>query len=72
MLARSNEKNNARPPGHLMLIYVFYKLLLILGDYILLGRFKLRNEVLDDLGIYADFTGCIYDGELILYDTHEC
>ena len=55
-----------------MLISVFYKLLLILGDSILLGRFKLRNEVLDDLGIYADFTGCIYDGELILYDTHEC
>ena len=40
-----------------MLIVVFYRLIIIIGFYILLGGFKLGHEVLVMLGVDATFDG---------------
>ena len=50
-MARDKIKNNARPPGYLMLIAIFNQILLVLGYSIMLGWFKLEDEVLGVLGV---------------------
>ena len=50
----------------MMLVAVFYQLLLIIGYPILLGRFKLGNEVLDLSRLGAIFIGHGMDGDFIL------
>ena len=54
-----------------MLIAVFYQLLLVIGYPILLGGFKLGDEVLDQSGLGAIFLGHGADGDLILDNIHE-
>ena len=54
-----------------LLYSVFYQLTLILGDYILLGRFKLGDEALDISGVYAKFSEFRSDGDFIFYDRRE-
>ena len=50
---------------------VLYKLLLFLGDSILLGRFKLGNEIIDMSGVVANFSRYRSDRYFILDDCHE-
>ena len=59
------------PPQNLMLISFFYQLLMFIGDRILLGGFKLGDEVLDlsVLGVILIEHGT--DGDFILYGRHE-
>ena len=59
------------PPQNLMLISFFYQLLMFIGDRILLGGFKLGDEVLDlsVLGVILIEHGT--DGDFILYVRHE-
>ena len=45
------------PQRNMVLIYVFYQILLIIGESILLGRLKLGDEVLDVSGGDTIFTG---------------
>ena len=54
-----------------MLIYIFYQIVLILGESVLLGGFELGDEVLDVYGVDAKDLECISDEDLILYDRHE-
>ena len=54
-----------------MLIAIFYKFIMIIGDYVLLGGIELGYEVLDIPGVDAKFSGCISDGEFILDGRHE-
>ena len=54
-----------------MLIYIFYKLLLFLGDPILLGGFKLGYEVLDLFGVDVKDSACRADRDFILDDGYE-
>ena len=56
---------------NMMLISVFYQLLLVIGDPILLSGFKMGDEVLDQLVLGAIFIGNGTDGDFILYDSHE-
>ena len=55
---------------NLMIIAVLYQLLLVIGCPILLGGFKLGDEVLDQWGLGAIFIGHGMDGYFILYDSH--
>ena len=55
-----------------MLIYVFYQILLFIGDPILLGIFKFVEYILDPSGLGAVFIGHSTDGDFILDDRHEC
>ena len=55
-----------------MLISVFYQLLLIIVDSILLLRFKLVDDFLDISGVDAKISGYQYDEESILDVIHEC
>ena len=54
-----------------MLISVLYQILLFVGYPILLGGFKLGDEVLDLSGLGAIFIGHGADGDFILDDSHE-
>ena len=53
------------PPQNMMVIAVFYHIPLFKGYTILLGGFKLRNEVLDLSVLEAIFIGHSMDGDLI-------
>ena len=50
-----------------MLIYIFYQMILILEDSVLLGGFELVYEVLDYYGVYETFLQCRSDEDLILH-----
>ena len=54
-----------------MLIAVLYQILMFIGGYILLGRFKIGDEFPDLLIVDAKFSGCRADGDFILDDGHE-
>ena len=54
-----------------MLIAVFYQLLLVIGNHILLEGFKMGDEVLDQSGLVDIFVGHGVDGDFILDDIHE-
>ena len=60
------------PPHNLMPVTVFNQFLLVVGDTILLGGFKMGDKVLDQSGLGAIFLGHGVDGDFILYDSHEC
>ena len=49
-----------------MLIFVFCQILLIIGDYILLVRFELGDDLLDITGVDAKISRYQYDEEFIL------
>ena len=38
-----------------MLIYIFYQIIMIIGEYVLLGGFKIGDEVLDVHGVDAKY-----------------
>ena len=59
------------PLRNLILIAVFYQILLVIGDPILLDGFKMGDEVLDQSGLQAIFVGNGVDGYFILDDRHE-
>ena len=58
-------------PGNMIRKTVFYQILMILGDSVLLGGFKLGDEILYLLGLDTNFFRCISNGDLILDDGHE-
>ena len=60
------------PPVNIIRIYVFYHTIMLLGYSILLGGFKLGDEVLDMLVLNAKFSRFVYDGDFILDGGHEC
>ena len=45
---------------------------MFLGDYLLLGGFKLGDEVLGVFDVNAKFVECRYDEDFILFEIHEC
>ena len=53
-----------------MTISIFYQLLLFLGYPILLGGFKLGDEVPDLSVVEAKYYGCRADGDFILDGDH--
>ena len=54
-----------------MPIAIYHQIVLIIGDYILLGWFELGYEFLDIYGVDAKYVEYIYDEDFILYDRYE-
>ena len=54
-----------------MLIAVFYQIIMVIGYPILLGVFRMGNDVLDQSGLGAIFIGSGTDGDFILCYSHE-
>ena len=54
-----------------MLISILYQIILIIGEYILLGGLKLGDKGLDVYGVDAKYIECISDEESIYYDRHK-
>ena len=54
-----------------MLIEISNNIIRILGKYVLLGGFKLGDEVLDVYGVDEKFVECRYDEYFILYVRYE-
>ena len=54
-----------------MPVVVFYQILLFLGDSILLGIFKLGDQLLYMYGVEEKVYKQILDGDFILDDGHE-
>ena len=59
------------PPQNMMLIDVLYQLLMVIGDPILLGGFKMDDEVFDQSVLGAIFLGHGADVDFILQKIHE-
>ena len=55
-----------------MLIAVFYQIIMIIGEYFLLGGLKLGDEFLGVYGVDEIFIDCISDEDPIFYDRNEC
>ena len=70
-MAKKTVETSRCPPLNLVLIYVFYQLLMFIVDPILLGVFKLGDDILDLSGMGAIFIGHGTDGDFILDDSHE-
>ena len=51
MMSNTKVENRTIPPGNMMLIDIFYEIILILWDSVLLGGFELVDEVLDVYGV---------------------
>ena len=71
MMSKSKADKTNFPPENMILFSVLYQLLLLIVDSILLGRFKLGDEVLYVSVVDAKISGCITDGEFILDNRHE-
>ena len=50
MVYKNESDNRTTPPGNLVLIEIYDHIIMVLGDYVLLGGFKLRDEVLNIYG----------------------
>ena len=59
------------PPQNLMLVTVFNQFLLVVGDPILLGGFKMGDKAFDQSGLGAIFLGNGADGDFVLYNRHK-
>ena len=53
------------------MVSIYHQIIMILGEYILLGGFKLGEEVLDFFGVEEKFVEFRSDEDFILYDRHE-
>ena len=65
MVAKLTVEMRRCPPKNMMPIAVLYQILLFLGDPILLGGFKLSDEVLVMLVLGAILIGHNEDGDFI-------
>ena len=72
MMSKSKADKTDLPPENIILFSVIYQLLLLIVDSILLGRFKLGDEVLDVSGLGSIFSGHGADGDFILYVICDC
>ena len=51
MVSNTKADKSTTPPGNMMLVEIFNNIILIIGDYVLLGGFELGDEVLDVFGV---------------------
>ena len=71
LVSRNKAEKRTITPGNLMLISILYQIIMILGDSIWLGGFKLEDEVFDVYDVDAKYLECRYDEDFIMYDRHE-
>ena len=54
-MSNTKSEKSTRPQGNLILVEIYYQIIMIIGDSVLLGGFKIGYEVLDVFGIYDKF-----------------
>ena len=52
------------------MVAIYHHIVIIIGDYVLLGGFKLGDKVLALFGLDEDFVECRSDEYFILCDRH--
>ena len=70
MVPKSKVYKTAIQPVNMLLVSGFYKLLLIIGYSIVLGRFELGDEFLDVFGVNGNFVECRSDEDFIFDNKH--
>ena len=50
-MSNTKAENRTIPPVNLMLVGIYNHIILILGESVLLGEFKLEDEVVDVYGV---------------------
>ena len=71
-MSNFNAEMSTCPPRNLIMITFFYQILLVVGDPILLGGFKMVYEILDQLVLVSISVGHGVYGDFILDNIHEC
>ena len=71
-MSKINAEKSTIPPGNLILIAISYQVIIIIGDSVLLGGFKLGYEVLCVFNVDAKILECRCDVDFMLYVKHEC
>ena len=70
-MSKTKADKSTIPPRNLNPIEIYYTIILILGDSVLLGGFKIGYEVLSVFGVDDKFVECRSDEDFILYGRHE-
>ena len=55
----------------MILIVISHQIILIIGDFVLLGGFEPGDEILDIFGVYEKCVECRSDGDFIFYERNE-
>ena len=71
MVYKTKSEKITIPLGNMMLIAISYKIILIIGGSILLGVFRIGDEVIRDFGVYYKYVECRFDEDFMVYDRHE-
>ena len=69
-MSKIKVENITSPPGNLMMISIFYQIILILVESILLGGFTLIDEVLNVYGVDAKYIEFRSYEDFIVYDRY--
>ena len=70
-MSKNKADNSNLTPENLMLISIFYQIILVIGKYVLFGRFELGDEVLDVYRVDKTIVECRSDEDLMLYYRYE-
>ena len=60
-MSNTKSYNSTIPPGNIIRIAIYYQIILILGDSVLLGGFELGDEVLDVFDVDEKIVECRSD-----------
>ena len=71
LVSKTKSEKMTIPTGNLMMISIFYQIILIIGEFLLLDRFKFGDKLFDVYGVETIFVECTSDEGFILYDRHE-
>ena len=71
LVSKTKSENCSIPPVNLMMIAILYQIILVIGDSVLLGGFKLGDEFLYVYCVDAKFVEWRSYGYFILYYRHE-
>ena len=72
MVFKTKEANRTSPPGNMIWIDIFYQIIMILGDSVLLGGSKPGDKLLYIYGMDSKFVEFRSGEDFIFYDRHEC
>ena len=70
-MSKNKSEKKTIPPGNLLLVAIYYQLILILGESVLLGGFQLGEDLIDVFCVEKTFVEYRSDENFILYDRHE-
>ena len=70
-MSKNKSEMSPTPPVNMMLIAIYHQITMIIGDSVLLGQFKPRDEVIDVFCVEKTIVECRCDEYFILYVRHK-